>query len=333
MRNCIFRANFADVAGGAVECGAATAPSFIDCQFINNQAGYGGAIDCGTIATPHFERCMFSDNVAPGEYGAGGAIYCIYTAIPTLEECIFIANSAAVVGGALALYSESHAILRHCTFYANGAPLGGAIYTALLSLPQLDNCIIAFSTQGAGVDSEDIPGANLRCCDLYGNAGGDWVGPIADQAGIHGNISADPLFCDAPNLDLRLHVDSPCLPGFNPECGLIGALPIGCPDTGTGDEMPAAGMVLTVTPNPSPGTVTLSYETDASILGMPVVLAVHDAAGRLVRTLARHDAASGPVRVTWDARDESGRRVSPGIYFARLTAGSLRVVRSAILLQ
>jgi hypothetical protein len=29
-----------------------------------------------------------------------------------------------------------------------------------------------------------------------GNGGGDWVGGIADQHGVRGNISADPLFCD-----------------------------------------------------------------------------------------------------------------------------------------
>ncbi|MBM3318277.1 MAG: hypothetical protein FJY75_10555, partial [Candidatus Eisenbacteria bacterium] len=40
---------------------------------------------------------------------------------------------------------------------------------------------------------------------------------------------ADPLFCDPENLDLRLHSDSPCAPGG--ECGLMGALPIGCGPT------------------------------------------------------------------------------------------------------
>jgi hypothetical protein len=71
----------------------------------------------------------------------------------------------------------------------------------------------------------------LSCCDLFGNAGGDWVVGIADQEGIRGNFAADPLFCDPENGDLTLRSDSPCLPGNHPggaACGLIGALGEGC---------------------------------------------------------------------------------------------------------
>jgi hypothetical protein len=68
----------------------------------------------------------------------------------------------------------------------------------------------------------------LTCCDVYGNAGGDWVGYIADQAGINGNFSADPLFCDTANGDLHIFNASPCAPANN-SCGvLIGALDVGC---------------------------------------------------------------------------------------------------------
>ena len=70
--------------------------------------------------------------------------------------------------------------------------------------------------------------ASLSCCDIYGNAGGDWVGAIAEQLGINGNICLDPLFCDPTALDLTLHADSPCAAENNPECGLIGAWPEGC---------------------------------------------------------------------------------------------------------
>jgi hypothetical protein len=70
----------------------------------------------------------------------------------------------------------------------------------------------------------------LTCCDVYGNAGGDWVGCIADQYGINGNFSEDPLFCDMSGGDLTLCANSPCLPTGN-SCGvLIGAHDQGCPD-------------------------------------------------------------------------------------------------------
>jgi hypothetical protein len=75
-----------------------------------------------------------------------------------------------------------------------------------------------------------LPGAlTLECCDIFGNEGGDYVGSITDLLGVDGNISVDPLFCDASGLDFRLHSDSPCAP--DGECGLIGALPVGCGPT------------------------------------------------------------------------------------------------------
>ena len=91
--------------------------------------------------------------------------------------------------------------------------------------------IVAFSVSGDGVHT--YGGATLRCCDIYGNAGGDWIGSIAGQLGLDGNISEDPLFCDPETLDFTLHPDSPCAPFTppNPECDLIGAWPVGCSPT------------------------------------------------------------------------------------------------------
>jgi hypothetical protein len=72
----------------------------------------------------------------------------------------------------------------------------------------------------------------LTCCDIYGNSGGDWVGCIASQNGVNGNISADPLFCHTPTGDFSVEACSPCLPGHHPyhyDCsGIIGALGAGC---------------------------------------------------------------------------------------------------------
>jgi hypothetical protein len=68
----------------------------------------------------------------------------------------------------------------------------------------------------------------LHCCNLYGNAGGDWVGCIADQFGISNNMSADPLFCDRPGSDYTIDAGSPCAAAHSGGCGLIGALDVGC---------------------------------------------------------------------------------------------------------
>jgi hypothetical protein len=85
---------------------------------------------------------------------------------------------------------------------------------------------------GAFGDPDLNPGTFvLRCCDVYGNAGGDWGPETGGQLGQEGNISVDPFFCDLAHGDFSLAADSPCLPGNHPtgyNCGLIGALGQGC---------------------------------------------------------------------------------------------------------
>lgn len=75
---------------------------------------------------------------------------------------------------------------------------------------------------------------------------------------------------------------------------------------------------LEAAPNPfNPRTTvrfTLGGERD-------VLLAVHDAAGRLVAVLARDRFAAGEHGVVWDGRDRDGRAAASGTYFARLRAG------------
>ena len=88
--------------------------------------------------------------------------------------------------------------------------------------------IVASSYTGAGVACSSDGSVSLTCCDLFGNEGGDWVGDIADQASINGNISDDPLFCDLDSDDLHLMPSSPCAPVNSAGCGLIGAMDVGC---------------------------------------------------------------------------------------------------------
>jgi hypothetical protein len=94
-----------------------------------------------------------------------------------------------------------------------------------------DRTIVAFGTTGEAVRCDGTTTVALSCCDVFGNEGGDWVGSISDQYGINGNISADPLFCNPGIGDFTLHANSPCAPDSNPDCGLIGAWPVGCADT------------------------------------------------------------------------------------------------------
>jgi hypothetical protein len=81
-----------------------------------------------------------------------------------------------------------------------------------------------------------------------------------------------------------------------------------------------SGPPLTVTlgarPNPARGAVLFSRKGSA-----PVALDLFDLAGRRLATVAPETFSDG-VRWNWDGRDDSGRRASPGVVFARTRDGS-----------
>lgn len=68
-------------------------------------------------------------------------------------------------------------------------------------------------------------------------------------------------------------------------------------------------------PNPSPGRVSLGFT-----LPRPgrATLRVYDLAGARVRSLVDGEQAAGAHLAVWDGRDDAGRAVPPGAYFARL---------------
>jgi hypothetical protein len=68
-------------------------------------------------------------------------------------------------------------------------------------------------------------------------------------------------------------------------------------------------------PNPAFGPVTLRFALPRAA---SVSLAIYDATGRHVRSLASGPKSEGAHTMAWDLRDESGITTAPGIYFVRL---------------
>lgn len=58
---------------------------------------------------------------------------------------------------------------------------------------------------------------------------------------------------------------------------------------------------------------------------------VCDATGRTVRTLLAGERPVGACNVAWNARDDSDRAVQPGVYFARVSVGSDRLIAKLVL--
>jgi len=77
-------------------------------------------------------------------------------------------------------------------------------------------------------------------------------------------------------------------------------------------------------PNPVRGSARFAYSigTDAARSGpIDVSLALRDVQGRVVRRLARTRQGVGQYSVNWNADDDHGRPVAPGIYYLQLSAG------------
>ena len=214
------------VFGGAIWCLGAS-PTIHNCEMVQNASGSnGGALLCQS-SSPSVSDCIFIENTVPGD---GGAICGANGSMINLSGCVFVGNVAGQNGGAVCSgASSASAEARNCTFYGNGAVQGGSIYSYTGSTPSWwEDTIVAFGVQGAAVEAQTAGAApSLRCCDLFGNAGGDWVGFIAGQLGLWGNINQDPLFCDAPG-NLSLCWNSPCTAENSP-CGRqIGVFGAGC---------------------------------------------------------------------------------------------------------
>jgi hypothetical protein len=88
--------------------------------------------------------------------------------------------------------------------------------------------------------------------------------------------------------------------------------------------------IRSVYPNPARGQpVRIAWE-----IARPgaVRLAIHDAAGRLVRELEGGERLAGEHRTRWDGRDRNGRTVASGIYFVKLVAdGRVDAVKTILI--
>jgi hypothetical protein len=198
IRNCMFRDNFGGEGGAVFVCGG---PSLIsECAFIGNSAYDGGAVEA----------------------------YC-WTTTLIIERSLFVRNSAPHGGGAIGIEDGSNdpwifVEINNCTMVDNSG-----IFSAVASWDtdcgcEIRNSIIAYGT--GGYQPVTLPDCGVQCTAFYENQPyPDWL-PAGD-----GNFLGCPSFCDLATDDFHLCNESPCAPGNHPDsvnCGLIGALDVGC---------------------------------------------------------------------------------------------------------
>jgi hypothetical protein len=225
---------------------------------------------------------------------------------------------------------DAEIIIRRSTIVGNHYPVELYGFGQLARL-ELENTILAFNHTSPVVVGYEACEAELRCCDVYGNEGGDWIGMIGDQFGLEGNICEDPLFCSAAGEIFSLHSDSPCAEENNLECGQIGAFGIGCGVSTSVPEVAAKPSMSRIFPNPTAGPVTIDFTLPGSDL---ISVKILDVSGRVVRDLfnGRYPYVDpGEFSLTWDGRDDAGTRVAAGVYLARVEGqGGRRTTRVVV---
>ena len=260
LEDVLFQQNFHTGNGGGLIC-VDSAARLTDVVFRNNwiDEAKGGGMYCAGSPAPVLTRVLFDDNLG-GEHMPTGTLAGMGMAIegssPTLTDVVFRNNRSGSIsearGGGLYLH-EASPLLQNLVFEGNDVQFGSAIAidggsptltgvtiarqgsddwpgsTSVIcengATPHFERVIIAYSL-GIGIDSYGGSAPTFVCCDVFGNAGGNYAGSIVDPTGSDGNISLDPGFCynHNPPEPLGLISWSPCLPENN-ECGqLIGAL-------------------------------------------------------------------------------------------------------------
>lgn len=110
----------------------------------------------------------------------------------------------------------------------------------------------------------------------------------------------------------------------SPVATLVPSGTLGVADGGT------AAYFAAPSPNPARTGALLRF---ALATAGPVELALFDAQGRRVRTLAGARFETGEHAIAFDGRDDAGRRLAPGLYLARLVAPGIAATRRLALVD
>jgi hypothetical protein len=102
--------------------------------------------------------------------------------------------------------------------------------------------------------------------------------------------------------------------------------------------LPKAFALAQNVPNPFNPSTTIGYAIPSRVDGQQLVstrvdLRIFDIRGRVVRTLVRESQAPGRYAVLWNGQDDSGRSVSSGMYFYRLSTDTFTQSRKMMVIK
>jgi hypothetical protein len=108
----------------------------------------------------------------------------------------------------------------------------------------------------------------------------------------------------------------------------------GALDASAGANLPEDFALAQNVPNPFNPETTIEYAIPAKVSGkVRVTLRIYNLLGQPVRTLVDEEKSPGRYHVVWDGKNEAGVRVSSGVYFYTIAAGSFKATKKMAMLR
>jgi hypothetical protein len=300
------------------------------CRFIENTAYYqgGGVFKGGAFVenrgeTLAIDTCLFlrnrggftEDGEPTGDFALGGAVFCRMFPRVLVRHCTFVDNHVSAsfysFGDAFAQVFEHGAweedmrcVLQNSVFWGSGDHR--QVFSSSGGLAVFSHC-------AAAPDQLELGG--LVPIEFVALTGSPFVSDATGQP-----LPGGPLVDRGLDLGFLLDLDQRRMPsGPAPDIGCFEA-----------DEVPAgAPGRLLVRSNPAVGEAELRYAASAAT---PARLDLHDARGRLVRSLWRGSLVPGDQTWHWDGRDQRGHTCAAGVYVARLASDDRTLATAKLVL-
>jgi hypothetical protein len=223
-----------------------------------------------------------------------------------LDLDVFLQEGA----GPLTFSADGPAVL-----LANEGPSGNALFFDLVGTPP--------GTAAIGAKVTVVAGGKPVHRRVQANSWRGFQDPLRVHAGIGAAPLADSVVVQWPSGLVQTYLDVP--PGV---WRLVEGVPVTSARTAAS---PAGGWRLAgVAPQPATGDQrVLLHVTQPTRLEV----VVQDLAGRRVRSLHDGIVRTGGAHLSWDGRDERGRRVAAGVYWIRATDGRREAAVRAVRLR
>jgi len=363
IKNVTLRNNIADVIGGAILCSGNSSPIFEYVTIKDNYAGVtGGAIYLG-YSSPILKNVIISGNSVDPSVGSVPGICAASHSNPLLIDVKIVNNIAGEDHTILGFGNNSCAVFTNITIAGNNN-INKAIDCNRNNNLNLTNCIL-YNTEAENEINFYVYGDSNEVTISYTDIKDGEDGIQTNGAGtvnwLEGNIDADPMFVGGDPFSYELQPGSPCIDAGTldlpagieiPEYDLAGnprifgtTIDMGAyewQDTSAVDDWQnhlTNNAVIYNFPNPFSSSTTIFFNL-ANILFLPMVfekeieIRIYNIKGQLVRALSPITTDKLQItKVVWDGTDEDGNKVSPGIYFYKLSTKDKTSIKKMILIR